>query len=89
MKPDRTGIWEWFELDGTRRLVYVWNVFEKHPNLEPYFRVCCHGSYYNVHDIPEDGIHGKAEWIHGTWGNYMGQYEDFDESQLYLMFDFK
>ena len=94
--PNKTGIWEWFDLDGNRRLVFVWNIFDKYPKNEPYFRVCWRGSYYDVSPEPEDNemtrLLGKTSqerfdesgWSRGTWGNYLGQYEDFNETELYI-----
>jgi hypothetical protein len=87
MIPDKQGIWEWFELDGTRRLVYVWNVFEKHPNLQPYFRVYFNASYYDVRPDGEDANaikrFNEAGWSSGTWGKWLGDYNDFDEKDIY------
>jgi hypothetical protein len=96
MIPNKTGIWEWFNLDGVRRLVYVWNVFEKYPNQEPWFRVCWKGGYYDIKPQEEDAettrLIGQtaqerfeeAGWSGGKWGKYMGQYSDFKEEELYL-----
>jgi len=88
MKPDRAGIWEWFEKDGVRRLVEVVNCAV--PNDPPHLRVYWWGGYYNVNDEhdaehPEYDHLTKAEWVHGTWGNRIGDNLSLPEEQLYLV----
>ncbi len=87
MKPDKEGIWEWFEEDGTKRLVDVCNVASKSNDV--YLRVYWWGGYYNVNDehdpeAPQYDHHLKAEWP-DRWGNYVGQQNDFKETDLYHM----
>lgn len=87
MKPDREGIWEWFEEDGTKRLVAVFNI-EPDASRSPYFRVYWWGGYYNVNDehdpeAPEYDHLTKAEWP-DRWGNYVGRDRDIPQDQLYL-----
>jgi hypothetical protein len=85
MKPDREEIWEWFDEDGTKRLVHVCNV-----GIDvPYLRVYWWGGYYNVNDehdpeAPEYDHHIKAEWP-DRWGNYVGPVSSVNEEDLYLM----
>lgn len=94
MKPDKAGIWEWFEEDGTKRLVEVFNVMDKIPDCPPYFRVYWWGGYYNVNDETEDLVNVKgevvvknhinpAEWP-DRWGNRVGDNLSLPEEQLYL-----
>ncbi len=86
MKPDKEGIWEWFEEDGTKRLMYVCNVGGPLP--EHYLRVYWWGGYYNISDDPgvDDKygpIPGKAEWP-DRWGNYIGPLGTVPDADLYL-----
>ena len=93
MLPNKSGIWEWIDADGTKRLVHVWNVYEKYPKNEPYFRVCWGGGYYDIVDSietlydcnlkPIGTREKKSEWTGGTWGNYVGQLEDFNADEIY------
>lgn len=87
MKPNKEGIWEWFEKDGTKRLVHVCNC-EQHPQAPPYLRVYWWGGYYNVndeHDVesPEYDYQIKAEWP-DRWGNFVGEHGSIPDEQLYL-----
>lgn len=66
--PDRQGEWEWFREDGTKIIVFVYNIFSKFHNQTPFYRVYYRGGYYNVTD----------EWTHGTWGEYLGNSVDDD-----------
>ena len=83
MKPDKPGIWEWFDSDGTKRLVEVFDIFDHCPECKPYLRVYWWGGYYNVNDVG-DGPFDKAEWP-DRWGNYVGENESIPNEQLYLM----
>ena len=75
-------------------MVHVWDVYEKYPNHKPYFRVCWGGGYYDIVDSIETLYNTqrkpvatrlkKSEWTHGTWGNYVGQPEDFKEEEIYF-----
>ena len=83
MKPNKPGIWEWFEEDGTKRLVRVCDVGVALG--KQHLRVAWWGGYYDVHDRIEDiygyrdhqwGVvekdsHHKAEWP-DRWGKYIG-----------------
>lgn len=87
MKPNKAGIWEWFEEDGTKRLVHVCNC-EHSPQAPPYLRVYWWGGYYNVndeHDVesPEYDHLTKAEWA-DRWGNYVGPIGSVEDKDLYL-----
>jgi len=89
MKPDQPGIWEWFDEDGAKRLVEVFNVMDKCPNAAPYLRVYWWGGYYNINDehdpeAPEYDHHMKAEWP-DRWGSRIGDNNSLPENQLYLM----
>ena len=86
MKPDKEGIWEWFEEDGTRRLVAVCNVAS--PLDEVYLRVYWWGGYYNVNDEPDPEASEldhltKAEWP-DRWGKYVAGYGELAQEELYL-----
>jgi hypothetical protein len=89
MKPNKPGIWEWFEEDGTKRLVEVFDVASKLREVNgtepPYLRVYWWGGYYNVADSPEE-VPGdpfcKAEWS-DRWGNYVGPNGSVKEEDLY------
>ena len=90
MKPTKPGIWEWFEEDGTKRLVHVCDVGVDTPHL----RVCWWGSYYDVHDRVNEPIYDcdlkqcgtvsrEAEWP-DRWGKYVGPSGCVTEDNLYL-----
>ncbi len=86
MKPDKPGIWEWFEEDGTKRLVSVVNT-EHNASLPPSFCVFWWGGYYTINDernpsAPEWDWATKAEWP-DRWGNYVGPNDM--EADLYWM----
>lgn len=86
MKPNKPGIWEWFEEDGTKRLVSVLNI-EHNPECPPYLRVYWWGGYYNVNDehdpdAPEYDWAIKAEWP-DRWGSYVAPLGCFGEEELY------
>lgn len=88
-KPCKSGIWEWFDKNGTKRLVSVYNVMEKCPNAEPYWRVYWWGGYYNVNDEhdPESSQYDyltKSEWP-DRWGNFVGEIGSVKDEDLYLM----
>jgi hypothetical protein len=79
MKPHKDGIWEWFEKDGTKRLVRVFDV-----GLlgNQYLRVYWWGGYYNVKGDPfEDG---GDEWP-DRWGNYIGSHGTVSDDKIYDM----
>jgi hypothetical protein len=84
MIPDKEGIWEWFEEDGTKRLMSVFNV-EHDPSYPLHLRAYWWGGYYNVADSPEE-VPGdpfcKAEWP-DRWGNYVGPNGSVKEEDLY------
>ena len=84
MKPDKEGIWEWFDEEGTKHLVDVVNV-EHDFRYPKYLRVNWGGGYYNINDesIGEiDEIHCKSEWP-DRWGNYVGTRDEVEESLIY------
>ena len=96
MKPNKPGIWEWFEEDGTKRLVRVCDVGVALG--KQHLRVAWWGGYYDVHDRIEDiygyrdhqwGVvekdsHHKAEWP-DRWGKYIGPPESVMQADLYDM----
>lgn len=88
MKPDKEGIWEWFDENGTKRLVDVCNVDK--PIGQVCLRVYWWGGYYNVNDEhdtdnPEFDKYMVAEWA-DRWGNYVGPRGCVaEEQQLYWM----
>ncbi len=87
MKPDKAGIWEWFDNDGTKRLVTVVNV-EHDASRPPFLRVYWWGGYYSVNDerhpnVSEEDWIAKTEWP-DRWGNYVGP-NDSAKEDLYLM----
>lgn len=91
--PDSPGIWEWFEEDGTKRLVNVVNtscVVDK-----PIFEVTWNGSYYNIEEyfdniynldgsVFETNVLVKSEWTDGRWGNFVAKYGELPEDSIYL-----
>ena len=87
MKPDQNGIYEWFEQDGTKRLVEVVDVCKG--MFPPYLRVYWWGGYYNVNDEhdalnPQYDELTKAEWP-DRWGNRVADNHGLPEDILYLM----
>jgi len=83
MKPDKAGIWEWFEKDGTKRLMSVVDV-EHDTTRRPYLRVYWWGGYYNVRDEPDNpGPFGVTEWP-DRWGSYIGPIGSVEDKDLYL-----
>lgn len=98
MKPDRAGIWEWFEEDGTKRLVEVFDVAAKlreaTGHADPHLRVYWWGGYYNVNEETDclydskgsllDEVYTmEAEWA-DRWGNRVGDNNSLPDEQLYL-----
>lgn len=83
MKPDKEGIWEWFEEDGTRRLMSVFDVsknIQAINGIEPvYLRVYWWGGYYDVNSNDND-----AMWP-DRWGKWIGENGTLPEEQLYNM----
>lgn len=71
MKPNKPGVWEWFDGNGDKYLLDVVDVgTQEHPYLRVYYR----GGYYNVNDDPEEPENSPfrdAEWI-DRWGNFVG-----------------
>ena len=93
MKPDKAGIWEWFDEVGTKRLCFVCDTNEKlreaTGHAEPALEVYWWGGYYSIEDRHEPGHPEwdnqlKAEWP-DRWGNYLGPAWSFPDEQLYLM----
>ena len=88
MKPNQSGIYEWFEEDGTKRLVEVVDVCKGF--CPQYLRVFWCGGYYNINDErdaehPEYDEMMKAEWHLGRWGNRVADNHGLPEDMLYLM----
>lgn len=87
MKPDSEGVWEWYDDDGTKRLVSVFNVGR--PLGELYLRVAWWGGYYNVDDEhdpehPEHDKYTQAEWP-DRWGIRVGDIGCVSELDIYNM----
>lgn len=62
MKPNKPGVWEWYDENKIKKLVNVVDVgFED----EPYLRVYFDNGYYDV--TPE---YGDKEWPN-RWGKYV------------------
>ncbi len=85
MKPNKDGIWEWFDENNKKHLVAVCNCGSE---TIPYLRVYWWGGYYNVHYLPVDpecpnDPFCKAEWA-DKWGNYVGPHGSIPDEQLYL-----
>lgn len=81
-RPDQSGVWEWFDENGVKQLVEVFDVassFCKKQWLRVYFR----GGYYNVND--EDQF-CKTEWP-DRWGKFIGPIGSIAEELLYLFPD--
>jgi hypothetical protein len=74
MKPNKPGIWEWFEEDGTKRLVCVCCLGKD------WLRVYWWGGYYSVNPEPETP---GLEWP-DRWGSFIGENESVPDEQLYL-----
>ena len=71
--PDTSGMWEWFDENGTKKEIDVCEIF---PGS---FRVYSRGGYYNIADTK----YGKAEWP-DRWGNYVGRvYFEVPEEDVY------
>lgn len=83
MKPNKEGIWEWYDETGKKQLVSVINVGKEVDNC--WLRVYYLGGYYNVHDNwvgTEDEEFGKAEWP-DNWGNYVGDLDSVPIKETY------
>jgi hypothetical protein len=83
--PGKPGIWEWFDEDGTKRLVHVCDVGV--PKGEQHLRVAWWGGYYRISDEydpkhPENDKYTAAEWP-DRWGKYIGHPESVLEDDLY------
>lgn len=71
MRPNKEGIWEWFDENGKKQLVSVINVGKDEDTV--WFRVYYLGGYYNVNDEwigTVDEEFGKSEWP-DRWGKYV------------------
>ena len=77
MKPNKPGIWEWFNDEGKKLLVSVVDVGYG----TPYLRVAWWGGYYNVNDEDDDN---PSEWP-DRWGNFVGEQGSIPEEQIYSM----
>lgn len=90
MKPNKIGIWEWFDEQGNKKLVHVVDFgYEIEGVYKPYFRVAFHGGYYNVNDESDnDGYdeYNKAEWP-DSWGNYVGPTDSIPFDKIYYYID--
>ncbi len=74
MTPDKAGIWEWFEEDGTTRLVCVCVIGKN------WLKVYWWGGYYNVND----DVDSRTEWP-DRWGKYVGPLGSVEDKDLYLL----
>jgi hypothetical protein len=77
--PDRSGVWEWFNASGEKKLVSVVNC-EPDPAHKPYLRVYFWGGYYNVCDSE----YNSCEWP-GPWGDWVCEHGDEGGRELYFM----
>lgn len=86
MKPDKPGIWEWYNSKGELKLVGVHDV----GYFIPLLRVYWWGGYYNVHEDVEgkkrnpNDPHMNAEWP-DSWGKYVGELDSVPNDQLYSL----
>lgn len=88
MKPNKPGVWEWFDENGTKRLMDVVDVGTAE---HPWFRVYWWGGYYDVYDNPEEPEKSPfryAEWP-DRWGKFVGEEGSVEEEKLYHMPDRK
>lgn len=74
MRPNKAGVWEWFDANGVKQNVYVCDV----GTANSWFRVYWWGGYYNVND--DEG--GKSQWP-DRWGKFVAT--SLPDDQLYLM----
>ncbi len=85
MIPDRAGVWEWFDNDGTKRLMSVFDVAAKlreaTGHAEPHLRVYWWGGYYNVAAMGT-GPFEEQEWP-DRWGQWVGENGSIPENQIY------
>ena len=91
MIPTEEGIYEWFDDDGTKRLVAVCDVSPKKDNS--YLRVAWGGGYYDIQDSietlyncdlePVRTHERKSEWTGGKWGARLGDGDSIPYEQLY------
>ena len=73
MKPNREGMWEWYDENGIKTIVPVIDC--GNPIDTVWLRVYHLGGYYNVNDEAigtPDEPYCKAEWP-DRWGNYVGE----------------
>lgn len=77
-KPNKPGIWQWYDETGVARLVDVVDVWGGVGR--PYLRVVFWGGYYDVHDSEDR----EAEWP-DRWGSYVGQRGNFGEDEIFSM----
>jgi hypothetical protein len=93
-KPDREGIWEWFDELGRMRLVDVVNVA---PDVtsQKHLRVAFWGGYYDINDDVHDIVDEKgnvvikdnktfAEWP-DRWGRYVGTRDEVNGDNIYFI----
>jgi hypothetical protein len=84
MKPNKPGIWEWYDDTGTKQFVSVVNV-ECDPSYPPYFRVYFRGGYYNINNEAVgtwEEEFSLAEWP-DRWGYYVGDEGCVSNEQIY------
>lgn len=82
-KPDKPGVWEWFDSKGIKKLVEVVDVGHDKPHLRVYFW----GGYYNVNDEAVgtwEENYSKMEWP-DRWGTRVADNNALPNDQLYLM----
>lgn len=77
-KPNKPGIWQWYDETGVARLVDVVDVFGNVGAM--WLRVYFWGGYYDVHDSEDR----EAEWP-DRWGSYVGQRGNFGEDEIFTM----
>lgn len=74
MKPNKPGVWEWYDENNNRKLV---NVVDVGYEDEPYLRVYFDGNYYDITKEFND-----IEWP-DRWGKYIHQPNSIPISSTY------
>jgi hypothetical protein len=82
MTPNTSGVWEWFDSKGTRRLMEVHDC-ETNFNYPQHLRVKFNNGFYNVREQPLSIPFDKAEWP-DNWGCRVGDLGAVHPAELYL-----
>lgn len=76
MKPNKEGMWVWYDANGDKMIIPVIDCGKKINVI--WFRVYFEGGYYNVNDEfieTPDEPYSKSEWP-DRWGEYVGPLEN-------------